>query len=146
MAYSGTYKGTRFRSLLELAVIRHLEDEGLVLGATMLYEETRVPYGKEGRRTYIVDLTLPQMKTLVEIKPSSRAENRNNLAKRKGAEEWCLKNGWTYVIITEEELAKCGDTILLETAAQIPDVKLNERALRALRRKTARKARKAKKK
>ncbi len=146
MAYSGTYKGITFRSLLELAVIRHLEGEGLVLGTTMLYEATRVPYGKTRRRTYVVDLTLPQTKTLVEIKPSSRAENRNNTAKRKGAEEWCAANGWTYVIITEEELAQCGETILLEEAAKINEVRLNERALRALRRKQARIARKKRRK
>lgn len=135
MAYSGTYKGIRFRSLLELSVIRHLEDEGLVLGSTMLYEATTVPYGKRRMRNYIVDLTLPQTRTLVEIKPSSRADNRNNRAKRDGAEAWCMANGWTYVIVTEEELAQCGRVILLEDAARIPEVQLNERALRALRRK-----------
>lgn len=144
MAYSGTYKGIRFRSLLELSVIRHLEEEGLVLGSTMLYEETRVPYGKTRIRTYIVDLTLPQMKTLVEVKPSSRAANRNNTAKRRGAEAWCRDNGWTYVIVTEEELEACGRTISLDEAAKIPEVQLNERALRALRRKERRKMRKRK--
>ena len=146
MAYSGTYKGIKFRSLLELSVIRHLEQEGLVLGSTMLYEATRVPYGKTRVRTYIVDLTLPQTKTLVEVKPSSRADNRNNLAKRKGAEKWCQENGWTYVIVTEEELRQCGDIISLDAAAEIPEVKLNERALRALRRKQARAVRKKKRK
>lgn len=138
MAYSGTYRGVRFRSLLELSVIRHLEDEGLVLGTTMLYEATRVPYGKRKVRTYIVDLTIPQTRTLVEVKPSSRADNRNNRAKREGAEAWCRANGWTYVIVTEEELLQCGRIILLEDAAKIPEVQLNERALRALRRKERR--------
>ncbi|MBV9125639.1 MAG: hypothetical protein JO112_20000 [Planctomycetes bacterium] len=142
MAYSGTYKGVRFRSLLELSVIRHLEDEGLILGTTMLYEATRVPYGKRKVRTYIVDLTIPQTRTLVEIKPSSRADNRNNRAKREGAEVWCKANGWTYVIITEEELLQCGKVILLEDAAKIPEVQLNERALRALRRKERRQRKK----
>lgn len=145
MAYSGVYKGTRFRSLLELSVIRHLEAEGLILGTTMLYEATRIPYGKTGRRTYIVDLTLPQTRTLVEVKPSSRADNRNNRAKRIGAEKWCAENGWTYVIVTEEELRQCGDLITLDAASEIADVKLNERALRALRRKKARAARKKRK-
>ncbi len=147
MAYSGTYKGIRFRSLLELAVIRHLEGEGLVLGDSMLYEAVKIPYGKTKIRTYIVDLSLPGSKTLVEVKPSSRADNRNNRAKRLGAEIWCVANGWTYVIVTEEELLECGNVIPLEAAAKIPEVKLNERALRALRRKQAlrkRKERKAK--
>jgi hypothetical protein len=146
MAYSGTYRGVRFRSLLELSVIRHLEDEGLVLGTTMLYEATRVPYGKRKVRTYVVDLTLPESRTLVEVKPSSRVDNRNNLAKRAGAEIWCLANGWSYVIVTEEELRQCGELLTLETASEISEVVLNERALRALRRKRAAKERKRKRK
>lgn len=145
MAYSGTYKGVTFRSLLELSVIRHLEAEGLVLGATMLYEATRVPYGKTKVRTYVVDLTLPESRTLVEVKPSSRAGNRRNRSKREGAEEWCRANGWTYVIVTEEELRQCGDAVTLEQAATIPEVRLNERALRALRRKQAARERKKRK-
>lgn len=122
--------------------MRHLEDEGLVLGETMLYETTKVPYGKLKRRNYIVDLTLPLRKLLIEVKPSSRADNRNNRAKREGAETWCRANGWTYVIITEEELRRCGKVLLLEEAARIPEVRLGERAQRALRRKQRRKARK----
>ena len=123
-------------------MIRHLEDEGLVLGSTMLYEATKVPYGKRKVRNYIVDLTLPQTRTLVEVKPSSRADNKNNRSKREGAEAWCRANGWTYVIVTEEELRRCGRILLLEDAARIPEVKLGERAERALRRKQRRKARK----
>lgn len=145
MAYSGTYKGIRFRSLLELSVIRHLEQEGLVLGTTMLYEATRVPYGKSRVRTYIVDLTLPESRTLVEVKPRARADNRNNRAKRAGAELWCQANGWTYVIVTEEELLRCGELLSLEQAAEIGEVGLNERAQRALRRKLAAKERKKRK-
>lgn len=144
MAFSGTYRGVRFRSLLELSVMRQLEDDGLVLGTTMLYEATRVPYGKTRVRTYVVDLTLPQMKTLVEVKPASRADNRNNRAKREGAEAWCRTNGWSYVIVTEDELLQCGRVITLEEAAKIPEVQLNERATRALRRQERRKAKRAK--
>lgn len=141
MAFSGTYHGIRFRSLLELAVVRELEASGLVLGTTMLYEASRIPYGREGRRTYLVDLTLPQTRTLVEVKPSRRADNRNNRAKRLAAERWCAENGWTYVIVTEEELAQCGGTITLEQAAATDGVMMNERALRALRRKARRRKR-----
>lgn len=141
MAYSGIYKGITFRSLLELSVIKHLEKEGFVLNKTMLYETTVVKYGNSKKRNYIVDLTLPEIKTLVEIKPSSRANNRNNFAKRLGAEEWCKQNGWSYVIITEEELRACGEILTLEQVAKIDDVKLNERALRALRRKISKKKR-----
>ena len=142
MAYGGTYKGVRFRSLLELSVIRHLESEGLVLGDTMLYEVTTVPYGKIRRRNYIVDLTLPQNRLLIEVKPASRAENRNNRAKREGAEVWCKANGWTYLIITEEELLQCGQLLSLDEVRHMPEVQLGERAMRAIRRKDRRKAKK----
>lgn len=135
MSYGGTYKGVRFRSLLELSVIRHLESEGLILGDTMLYEVTKIPYGKTRIRNYIVDLTLPQNKLLIEVKPSSRAENRNNRAKREAAEKWCLVNGWTYVIITEEELLQCGQLLSLDDVRNVPEVILGERAQRAIRRK-----------
>ncbi len=140
MAYGGTYKGTRFRSLLELSVIRHLESEGLVLGTTMLYESTKIPYGKIRKRNYIVDLTLPQNRMLIEVKPSSRAENRNNTKKREAAEAWCRDNGWTYVIITEQELLQCDQLLSLEDVRLIPEVQLGERAIRAIRRKERRKA------
>lgn len=134
MAFSGMYRGTRFRSLLELSVIRNLEAEGLELGSTMLYEATRIPYGREGRRTYVVDLTLPQTRTLVEVKPSSRAANRNNTAKRRAAEAWAAANGWTYLIVTEEELRQCGEVLTLEAAAKLDEVVLNERAAKRLKR------------
>ena len=142
MAYGGTYKGFTFRSLLELSVIRHLESEGLILGDTMLYEATKVPYGKLRKRNYIVDLTLPVNKILIEVKPSSRADNRNNRSKREGAEAWCRANGWTYLIITEQELHQCGQLVSLDEARTIPEVQLGERAQRAIRRKERRKAKK----
>jgi very-short-patch-repair endonuclease len=135
MAYGGTYKGVRFRSLLELSVIRHLEDEGLVIGDTMLYEVTRIPYGKTRIRNYIVDLTLPQEKLLIEVKPASRAENRNNRAKRDAAVAWATANGWTYVIVTEEELVQCGKVLSLDDVRQLNEVQLGDRAQRAIRRK-----------
>lgn len=141
MAYSGTYKSIRFRSLLELSMMVHLEGEGLVLGKDVLYENVKISYGKKPR-TYIVDFSWPESKTLIEIKPASRADNRNNRLKRKAAEEWCLANGWTYVIVTEEELRSVGKVITLEETATMPDVKLNERAGRALRRKKKRRAKK----
>lgn len=142
MSFGGLYKGVRFRSLLELSVIRHLESEGLVLGETMLYEVTKIPYGKIRKRNYIVDLTLPQNKLLIEVKPSSRAENRNNRAKREAAEDWAKTNGWTYVIITEQELAQCGQLLSLDDVRNSPEVQLGERAQRAIRRKERKRAKK----
>lgn len=143
MAYSGTYRGKfRFRSLLELAAMRHLEKSGYVLGESALYEQVKIPYGKTRIRNYIVDFSLPELKTLVEIKPLSRADNKNNRAKRLAAEAWCKERGWTYVIVTEEELGACGELISLDEATKLDDVRLGERALRAFRRREARKKRK----
>lgn len=144
MAYSGVYRGKfRFRSLLELGAMRHFEKEGYVLGESALYETVRIPYGKLRIRNYIVDFSFPDLKTLVEIKPLSRADNRNNRAKRLAAEAWCSANGWTYVIVTEEELNSCGAIITLEEASKLDEVRLGERSMRALRRKQARKERNA---
>lgn len=145
MAYSGIYKGITFRSLLELSVIKHFESEGMVLGETMLYESVTLPYGKTKIRNYLVDLAFPEHMMLVEVKPSSRAENRNNTAKRRGAEKWCQENGWQYVIVTEEELRQCGEILTLENVVKMTDVQLNERALRAHRRKEAARNRKKRK-
>lgn len=131
------YRGISFRSLLELSVIRHLEADGLVLGETMLYEAVTIPWGLAGRRRYIVDLSFPTFKMLAEIKPESRVGNRNNVAKRRAAEAWCLKNDWSYVIITDEMLASCGKILTLDEASKTADVQLNERAKRTLRRREA---------
>lgn len=105
----------------------------------MLYEVTKIPYGKTRIRNYIVDLTLPLAKILIEVKPSSRAENKNNRAKRAAAEAWCKERGWTYVIITEEELVQCGQILRLDEVTSVTEVVLGERAQRALRRKQRKK-------
>lgn len=142
MAFSGTYKSFRFRSLLELSIIRSLEGHW-PLGSEMLYEHTRIPYGRDGRRTYVVDLTIPSAKLLIEVKPLKRSGNRNNLAKAKAAREWCRKNGWEYLIITEVDILS-SEMLSLEQAAKIDEVKLNPRALKILARKNRQKIRKIK--
>lgn len=145
MSYSGNYKEIRFRSILELSVIRHFEKQGFILGKDMFYESVAIQYGKKKIRNYIVDLSFPKDKLLVEIKPSSRADNKNNKIKREAAEKWCSENSWTYVIITEEELKQCDEILTLVEAAKINDVKLGERSKRALRKIESKKKRKEKK-
>lgn len=120
----------------------HLEGEGLTLGSSVLYEAIRVPYGREGRRTYVVDFALPERKQMIEVKPEHRVLNRNNWAKRKAAQEWAEKNGWEYLVVTEREISAVQRIPTLEEAAQIVGVELNPRATRALRRKMNRKGRK----
>ena len=144
MAYSGNYKGIRFRSLLELSLIRQLEGEGLVLGSTMLYEVTRIPYGRGGRRTYVVDLTLPQTRTLIEVKPLSRVSGRRNVMKARAAEAWATKNSWHYSIVTDRDIIARGSLLTLTDVAMIPEVRLDPRALRALSRRKRRRRKRAK--
>jgi hypothetical protein len=138
MAYSGTYRGIRFRSLLELSAVRWLEREGFELGSTMLYEATRVPYGRGLKRTYVVDITLPQTRRLIEVKPLSRTRGRRNVSKRNGAELWALENGWSYSFLTDRDLSDWGALLTLREAAGIPEVRLDGRALKALGRKRRR--------
>lgn len=138
MAYSGTYRGIRFRSLLELSAIRWLEGEEYGLGSTMLYEATRIPYGRGLKRTYVVDLTLPQMKRLIEVKPKSRVNGRRNVSKRLAAEAWAAQNGWTYQTMTDSDLRSVGALLTLAEAAVIPEVRLDGRARKALGRKRRR--------
>lgn len=135
MAYSGTYRGVRFRSLLELSAIRWLEREGNQLGTTMLYEATRIPYGRGLKRTYVVDLTLPQTRRLIEVKPESRASGRVNLMKQRAAAAWAGANGWTYEVLTDRDLRFLDSLLTLREAAGIPEVGLDGRALKALGRK-----------
>lgn len=135
MAFSGTYRGVRFRSLLELSAIRWLEEKGYELGTTMLYEATRIPYGRGLKRTYVVDLTLPQIKRLIEIKPVSRLNGKRNVSKRNAAEDWAHANGWTYQFVTDHLLRTSGALLTLQEAAMIPEVGLDGRARKALSRK-----------
>lgn len=133
MAYSGKYKDIRFRSLLELSLIRHLEQEGFILGSTMLYETTRISYGKLGKRTYVVDLTLPQTKRLIEVKPASRTRGKRNVSKRQAAERWAAENGWTYSFVTDRDIADWGCLLTLRDVANIPEVILDGKALKRLK-------------
>ncbi len=141
MSFSGKWHGTTFRSLLELSLMHHLVAEGFTLGSTILYEEHRIPYGRDGRRTYVVDLSLPEHRIMIEVKPESRVLNRNNWTKRKAALAWAEQHGWEYLVITEREIGSMARVLLLEEAAEIPGVILNERAQRALRRKMNRRKR-----
>ncbi len=141
MAFSGTYHGlVRFRSLLELSLIVWLESQGLVLGSTMLYEATRITYGRTRKRTYVVDLTLPQTRRLIEVKPLSRTRGRRNVAKRLAAEEWCLANGWSYSFVTDQDLMDWGCLLTLREAASIPGIEWGDKASRRINGRKRRKA------
>lgn len=147
MSFSGTYKGCQFRSLLELSVIKELESSGLELGSTMLYEHTRITYGKTKVRTYVVDLTIPSLKLLVEVKPESKVNNRTNSMKRSAAERWCTANGWRYTMVTDSDLKTVKAKIFtVVEASALEDVQLGAKGLRTVRRFKRREQRKLRRK
>lgn len=141
MAYGGRYRGMKFRSLLELSLILQFEDEGLTLGTDVLYEAVRIPYGnvrrKTGkRRNYVVDFLVPSKKWLIEVKPTHRVETRYFKQKRRAAQDYAVREGLTYVIVTEDALK--GHILTLTEAERIyggPDLSWDRRAWRALSRK-----------
>ena len=74
-----------------------------LLNTDLDYEKIRIPYKiLNDDKIYIVDFSDDINKILYEIKPQSVLNTPKNNAKIKFAKEWCEKNGWRYVIITDE--------------------------------------------
>lgn len=127
-AFGGRYKGTRFRSLLELSFMLGAERDGLVLGKTLLYEVVRVPYGKG--RTYIIDFYLPEEKLLVEVKPRVRTGSKTAKRKFAAAQDHARKNGLSFVVVTEDEIP---EILTLEQAGKLDGIEWGVRAQRRQR-------------
>lgn len=127
-SYGGKYKGTRFRSLLELSVMREAENDGFVLGVDVLYETVKVKYGKG--RTYIVDFHFVSEQLIVEVKPSSRTKSSTFKRKCAAAMNYADEHGLTFVVITEKEIK---DVLTLEEASKIDDIEWGVRAKRKMR-------------
>jgi len=91
------YNSITFRSTFELLFYianTHLE-----------FEVTRVPYEYKGKKhTYIVDFTDKEAKVLYEVKPTSELIDKKVETKMRAAVDWCSRNGYSYVFITEEQL------------------------------------------
>lgn len=67
------------------------------------YETVRIPYKINGKeRIYIVDFEDKDDKKLIEIKPSTHKDSSIMKNKKKSADEWCRKNGYTFEILTEK--------------------------------------------
>jgi len=72
---------------------------------TLEYEKTRLSYTFEGKEyTYIVDFTDLELKKLYEIKPKELLHLPKNVAKIEAAKEWCSREGYEYIIITQDDL------------------------------------------
>lgn len=68
------------------------------------YENIRIEYIEDGKsRIYITDFSDMNEKIIYEIKPSSELNNKNFLNKKFYTEKWCIKNGFTYKVITEKD-------------------------------------------
>jgi hypothetical protein len=68
------------------------------------YETVRIPYlSEDGKHhVYIVDFVDNNNKILFEIKPSKLKNKNINEIKFKAAEKWCIENGYTFEVISED--------------------------------------------
>lgn len=108
--FSKTGKEVFYRSSWEKKAMEMLENNPSVLSFS--YEPFFIPYyrlhGKQmNLRHYVPDLLIEYSngeKKLVEIKPKCYLEAAVNLAKFSAAREYCLKNGMTFEVWTQEDL------------------------------------------
>jgi hypothetical protein len=101
----GYYKGNYFRSSLEYYYMKHLESQSKSYLCNDTAERSNplrvvIPIG-DGRN-YIPDFIVDSM--VVEIKAKWRLNAPDVLEKKKVAEEWCSRNGYTYHIVTEDDI------------------------------------------
>ena len=74
------------------------------INPTFEYETVRIPYEFDGNvHTYIVDFVDRVSKQLVEIKPYCHVDAPKHVAKKKAAQAYCEKVGYTFVEITEKD-------------------------------------------
>jgi hypothetical protein len=103
----------RFRSSWELQYFKYLDACPQVVSFSS--EGLRIPYVSNVRtgklRNYIPDLLVTYAdgsRSLIEIKPKKRLSLPKNVKKFFAAREWCLRNGCSFVLITEIELKALG--------------------------------------
>lgn len=129
MSVRGTYKGVRFRSLMELSFMLMKEREGRVVGDTLQYEIIRIKYrlSPKGReRTYVVDFFDAVTLVAYEVKPRRRRNTKTNLAKARAAEETLLAEGIEYRIVDEGSIPP----LSRRDAEKIPGVVITRRRRR----------------
>lgn len=124
-AVSGTYKGIRFRSLLELSFMKHLERQGIDVKGVE-YETLSVPY--EGGN-YAPDFYVPAKKTVYEVKHSSALRDEKNLQKFAAATAYFAERGMQYSVVTEKHFTR----YTVRRAKKDPHVVLNETSLKHFR-------------
>lgn len=106
-SYSSPKAGKIFyRSSYELRYYIMLDEDISVLN--YIVEPFKIPYKFNKRiRNYIPDILvefIDNAKMLVEIKPEKLVDKPKNVAKRKSAVKYCVKNKIEYKLITEIDL------------------------------------------
>jgi len=99
------FNGKKYRSSWEVLFA--------FLHPDFLYEKVRIPYKDSGKpKVHITDFLDPTNNIIYEIKPEC---NRKKITtKLRESIKWCKKNGYTYVLITENELFGNVDTNIFE--------------------------------
>jgi hypothetical protein len=100
--WSGWYKGIFFRSLLELAFLKKMIEEGINFESGEL-KCHGIPYVMDDtNRTYFPDYYLVDTETYVEIKPKRLTLSRENMIKFEAAKLSCNN----FQVITEYDIKK----------------------------------------
>lgn len=75
-----------------------------ILNPNLQYEKIRIPYIDEKgiQNIYITDFVDSVAKKIYEIKPNSVKNNIRNILKEKAAIDWCNKNQYEYICISDE--------------------------------------------
>lgn len=105
--WSGWYKGWFFRSLRELSYMIKVIERFDLKWNKMDEKQFAIKYidWEEKTRNYFPDFLI-ENKYVVEIKPKKLWNTPNILAKKRAAERWCDKNGYTYKIVEPKIIEK----------------------------------------
>lgn len=91
-----------------------------LLNPELGYEIMRIPYEIDGeQKIYIVDFCDSKNKTLYEVKPDSEKDKKKNTLKMSAAKEWCGKNGWNYMVISDSWFVENAKKINYEEQPQL---------------------------
>lgn len=98
--WSGWYKGRFFKSLKELSCMKMFDDNNINFKSAEC-ERFKIEYidWDNKKRNYYPDFFIPSENKIVECKPKHLINSKNVECKRKYAEIFCKRNGYTYEII-----------------------------------------------
>jgi hypothetical protein len=104
--WSGWYKGTYFRSLLELAfIVNYLEAQSISYTSAEA-RAYKIPYINHTgtARNYFPDFVVGN--TLIEIKPKGALNWHDNTIKFNAARDWCTKTGMKFKVFDDTMIDK----------------------------------------